>query len=333
MFTPIETSIGALLLHQATSLLLYQNGTVLGASGYMHRLFSAPTKETLAFFVGMAASFISLNAFLPELVTSYPPAPATLQAALVTLGLGGLVGWGTKLSNGCTSGHMLCGLSRLNGRSALAVATFFPSALLTHHLVHPTLLTDACSSGSPCYIPTYPTIETTVSLVLLAVATVIASRILPQLIAGVTTSEGKPSTEPLARQATQFFAGLQFGLGLHISQMASPSKVLSFLSFPNMNAWDPSMVLVILFGILPNLMENQIRGFEKPPLFNQRFELPKLTLKDTDWKFVAGAAAFGVGWGMTGTCPGPAVLRAMAQPSWGLLWIGGFWIGGQTAGS
>lgn len=98
MFTPIETSIGALLLHQATSVLLFQNGTVLGASGYMRRFFSTPTRETLAFFVGMAASVLPLKLFLPELVTIYPPVPSTLQAALVTVGVGALVGWGTKVN-------------------------------------------------------------------------------------------------------------------------------------------------------------------------------------------------------------------------------------------
>jgi uncharacterized membrane protein YedE/YeeE len=99
MFTPVETSIGALLLHQATSNLLYQNGTILGASGYIQRLLSAPTKETLAFFVGMVTSSLPLGALAPQLVTAYPAAPSTLQAALFTLGVGALVGLGTRVSS------------------------------------------------------------------------------------------------------------------------------------------------------------------------------------------------------------------------------------------
>lgn len=97
MFTPVETSIGAFLLHQATSILLFQNGAVLGASGFLHRSFSAPTKGTITFFAGMAMSFLPLKLFLPQLVTTYPPIPTTVQAALITLGVGGLVGWGTKV--------------------------------------------------------------------------------------------------------------------------------------------------------------------------------------------------------------------------------------------
>lgn len=98
MFTPVETGIGAILLHQATSNLLYQNGNILGLSGFLRQLAAAPTKETLAFFAGMGASYLPLKALAPQLITSYPSVPMTLPAALVTLGVGLLVGWGTKVS-------------------------------------------------------------------------------------------------------------------------------------------------------------------------------------------------------------------------------------------
>jgi hypothetical protein len=111
--------------------------------------------------------------------------------------------------------------------------------------------------------------------------------------------------------------------------MAHPAKVAAFLSFPNLQHWDPSLALVILFGVLPNLIENQVRGFASPPSFADKFSLPTKTLQDVDGRFVIGAAAFGIGWGLTGTCPGPAVLRAFFQPLWGALWIGGFWLGGK----
>ncbi|KAF1852111.1 YeeE/YedE family integral membrane protein-like protein [Cucurbitaria berberidis CBS 394.84] len=334
MFTPVETSIGALLLHQATSSLLYQNGNILGASGSLRQLFSAPTRETMGFFAGMAASYFPLKALAPQLITSYPSVPITLQVALFTVGVGLLVGWGTKTSNGCTSGHMLCGLSRLSGRSAIAVATFFPVALITHHLVHPTLYTEACPGDLPCYKPIYPSTTTTASLILLAAMSVLAARTVPKLIASITTPQASDKklphdTRSIARSATQFFSGLLFALGLHISQMSHPAKVASFFSFPSLQHWDPSLALVILLGVLPNLIEIQRKGFKTPPSFADKFSLPTKTLKDVDVKFVAGAAAFGVGWGLTGTCPGPAVLRAFAQPVWGSLWMTGFWVGGR----
>jgi hypothetical protein len=98
MFTPIQTAIGAVLLHQASSNLLYQNGNVLGASGLLRRLFTAPTKETFALFAGMAASFGPMRLFVPELLTYFPPAPDSLPSALITVAVAMLIGWGSKVN-------------------------------------------------------------------------------------------------------------------------------------------------------------------------------------------------------------------------------------------
>jgi uncharacterized membrane protein YedE/YeeE len=239
------------------------------------------------------------------------------------------------MSNGCTSGHMLCGLPRLSGRSATAVATFFPTAILTHHLVHPTLYTEACPGDIPCYIPVYPSLATTIPLASLAILSILAAQTLPKLIESILatrSSDKKPHVDSrsIARQVTQFFSGLLFALGLQISQMSHPAKVTSFLSFPSMRHWDPSLGLVILFGVLPNMIEIQRKGFANPPSFATKFSLPTKTFKDIDTKFIAGGTMFGVGWGLTGTCPGPAVVRALAQPIWGVVWFGGFWLGGRV---
>jgi uncharacterized membrane protein YedE/YeeE len=243
-----------------------------------------------------------------------------------------------QMASGCTSGHMLCGLPRMSGRSATAVATFFPVAIITHHLCHPTLYTEACPSNVPCYTPVYPSAMTTASLVVLAALSILGARTIPKLVENATATpqmDGKDGKLPThsrspARQAAHFFSGLLFGLGLHISGMAHPAKVTSFLSFPVMQHWDPSLALIILFGVLPNLIDIQRKGFASPPSFAEKFSLPTKTVKDIDIKFVAGAAAFGVGWGLTGTCPGPAVLRALVQPVWGAMWMGGFWLGGKA---
>lgn len=99
MFTPVETTIGAFLLHEATSVLLFQNGNILGASGFLRQIMSlTPKKETWTFIAGMMASLLPLKVFLPGMVTEYPSVPTTLSAALVTVGIGALIGWGTKVS-------------------------------------------------------------------------------------------------------------------------------------------------------------------------------------------------------------------------------------------
>lgn len=239
------------------------------------------------------------------------------------------------MANGCTSGHMLCGLSRLSGRSATAVAVFFPTAMITHHLTNPTLSTSVCASDVPCYTPVYPSSEEAVSLLVLAGSITMAAQTIPHLVALATSSDGtkQEAGEPpnAARNTTQFFSGLLFALGLQVSQMAQPAKVAAFLSFPVLQHWDPSLALVMIFGVLPNLIENQIKGFKKPPSFAERFALPTKTAQDIDKRFVMGAVAFGIGWGLAGVCPGPAVIRAFYQPIWGLLWIGGFWLGGKVS--
>lgn len=238
-----------------------------------------------------------------------------------------------QASNGCTSGHMLCGLSRLSGRSAVATATFFTVALLTHHFAHPSLYTDACPGDIPCYVPIYPSAETALPLILLASSAILAARTIPHFVdstsSNTNSSKDASDSHGTARTATQFFGGLLFALGLQISGMAHPAKVISFLSFPVMQAWDPSLALVVVFAVLPNLVTIQRRGFAEPPAFSKAFNLPSKTIRDVDVRFVAGAVAFGIGWGLTGMCPGPAVLRAFAQPVWGAMWLGGFWLGGK----
>ena len=233
---------------------------------------------------------------------------------------------------------MLCGLPRLSGRSTVATATFFTVALITHHVLHPSLYTNECPGDVPCYTPVLPSPTTAVKLTLLASSAILAARTVPHFITEAVSLHAdnvKTSSESqdAARTATDFFSGFLFALGLHISGMAHPAKVTSFLSFPVMHAWDPSLALVILFGVLPNLITIQRKGFVEPPAFAKEFELPTTTIKDVDAKFVAGAAVFGVAWGLTGTCPGPAVLRAFAQPAWGMMWLGGFWVGGRIGGS
>lgn len=99
MFTPIETTIGAVLLHQATSNLLFYNGNVLGLSGFLRRLMTAPTVEMLAFFTGMAVTSLLLSSLVPELVTRYPPMSITVQTVLFTTSVAALIGWGTKVRN------------------------------------------------------------------------------------------------------------------------------------------------------------------------------------------------------------------------------------------
>ncbi|TKA57571.1 hypothetical protein B0A49_10578 [Cryomyces minteri] len=302
MFTPVETACGALLLHQATSVLLSNNGKPLGVSGMLRRCVAAPSRSTLAicFLIGMVLSFLPVYLLLPSLLPTYPVFERTWRAALWTVGIGALTGWGTKNSNGCTSGHMLSGLSHLSGRSALAVAIFFPTALLTS-LLSSSSSADAlppCASSTnsndhmPCYIPSYPPASTTATLVLLVAFLVFQNLALPRLL--------RDAPKSTAREAISVLSGLEFGLGLLTSGMASPLKVVRFfaLASPRPAAFDPSLSLILLFGTLPSLLLNlhhrPSHTSATSPAFDRKWHLPTKTVRDVDWRFGAGAAAFGM---------------------------------------
>lgn len=98
-------------------------------------------------------------------------------------------------------------------------------------------------------------------------------------------------------------AGLIFGLGLTISQMINPQKVLGFLDFTG--NWDPSLALVMASALATTFVGYRFVLRAPEPLFADRFRLPER--KDIDTRLVVGAGTFGAGWGLVGLCPGPAI--------------------------
>jgi hypothetical protein len=98
-------------------------------------------------------------------------------------------------------------------------------------------------------------------------------------------------------------AGLLFGIGLALSQMIDPDKVLNFLDITG--NWDPSLAFVIAGALSVTLITFRIIPQRTSPLFDDKFRLPTRT--DIDKPLVIGASLFGIGWGMAGYCPGPAV--------------------------
>jgi uncharacterized protein len=102
-------------------------------------------------------------------------------------------------------------------------------------------------------------------------------------------------------------SGLLFGAGLYISQMVDPLKVLRFLDVTAIptGGWDPSLAFVIVPAIVVMFIAVRLSGGMARPVFNGKFHLPDFTRVDAP--LVVGAALFGVGWGMSGICPGPAI--------------------------
>lgn len=115
-------------------------------------------------------------------------------------------------------------------------------------------------------------------------------------------------SQAIKSQIAIFAAGLLFGLGLVISGMVNPRKVIGFLDIAG--DWDPSLALVMGGGLLVTVPAFRWVLRMPQPLLEDKFYLPKLSA--IDGKLVLGAVLFGVGWGIAGFCPGPA-LTALAS--------------------
>ncbi len=107
----------------------------------------------------------------------------------------------------------------------------------------------------------------------------------------------------MARLTIALAAGFVFGLGLVISGMSNPAKVIGFLNVAG--PWDPTLLLVMGGALAVTIPGFRLLKSRARPLFADRFEWP--TRKDLDVRLVAGAALFGLGWGIAGFCPGPAI--------------------------
>lgn len=107
----------------------------------------------------------------------------------------------------------------------------------------------------------------------------------------------------MLKMLVNLFAGALFGLGLTISGMVNPAKIIGFLDFAG--DWDPTLALVFGGALLVTIPAFRLILRRSRPVLAEEFELP--SKKDVDGRLLAGAAIFGIGWGLAGFCPGPAV--------------------------
>ncbi len=118
-------------------------------------------------------------------------------------------------------------------------------------------------------------------------------------------------------------AGLSFGVGLAVSGMVHPGKVLAFLDVAG--TWDPSLAAVMLAALVVSIVGFRSARERARPLFADMFHWP--TRRDIDVPLVAGAALFGVGWGLGGYCPGPALAALGLDPASALPFVGAMLVG------
>lgn len=245
---------GAIIGAAAASLLLF-NGRIAGVTGIAAGIFTRDRSESLwriAFLAGLVVGGLVMFRLSPASFGG-----PLMQSAPLAVGAGLLVGFGTRLANGCTSGHGVCGIARLSPRSLLATATFMGAGMLTVFAVR--------------------------HLLRFGVKTVLFA----------------------------FAAGLLFASGLAVSGMANPANVIGFLDIAG--DWNPSLALVMAGALGVYAPLQRLIRKRPAPLFSGVFSpLPKTRV---DAQLIGGSVLFGVGWGLSGYCPGPALTNlAMGAP-------------------
>jgi uncharacterized membrane protein YedE/YeeE len=116
---------------------------------------------------------------------------------------------------------------------------------------------------------------------------------------------------------TSLLAGLVFGLGLVISGMANPAKVVGFLDLTG--AWDPSLAFVMAGAIAVGLIAFDVARKRPLSLLGTEMNLP--TARHIDWRLIGGSLLFGVGWGVAGFCPGPGLVALGMGESKALVFV------------
>lgn len=129
-FTPISALLGGALIGASATAVWALHGRIAGVSGIMDRALGAPAREPwrVAFLVGLVAVGLLVAVLSPGSVGH----AAVSSSAVVLAGV--LVGFGTRLGNGCTSGHGVCGLARLSVRSLVATTTFIAAGVVSTYV-------------------------------------------------------------------------------------------------------------------------------------------------------------------------------------------------------
>ncbi len=115
----------------------------------------------------------------------------------------------------------------------------------------------------------------------------------------------------IAARSLPLVSGILFGGGLALSRMTDPERVLGFLDI--FGRWDPTLAFVMVGAVMVMAVAWRIQRRMAKPVLAQKFSLPDR--RDLDGKLIIGSALFGIGWGLAGLCPGPAIASLALTPA------------------
>jgi len=299
--------IGGSLIAFSAMINLFFLGRVTGMSGIFYSLFKLDKQNGLIWKTAFVAGLFSIPYIASrtdntgvELGDGYLPFYDSREMFAEDLEYPGyaiaglLVGLGTKMGNGCTSGHGVCGLARFSKRSFVAVGTFMATAfIMANFRYYVPFLTDA-KVASNDFQDGYEIFgDVMFGLVQLAGAVAV-------VYSAVNAEIGRGKIEALV----SYFIGSIFGAGLLTSGMLRRSKIAGFLTFND--DWDPTLAFVLGAAVTWNSAATHFILQADKNAFGEPLMIPKK--KEIDPYLVAGSAIFGLGWGLGALCPGPAFI-------------------------
>ena len=316
---------GGLVIALSSTGLMALAGKVSGMSGIIGSLVSGEGDGTwrVSYVVGLLAAGAAFARLSPAALGQ---AGGVTPLAVAAGGL--LVGLGTRLGSGCTSGHGVCGLPRLSPRSAVAVGSFMAAGMLTASVTssatHAVAVSGTVAAAGPALAsPWFLVPAAGAAAAMLALR---ARRRNPPQSAAAAESAAESG---LSMHAAGLASGALFGLGLGLSGMTDPARVTGFLHPFRAGGWDVTLAGVMGGAVAANLLTwHWLARSGGSPVFAPAKGFRDLiktgatgdNLK-VDARLLVGAALFGAGWGLVGICPGPAVVALGALTPVAVLFV------------
>jgi len=326
--------LGGCMLGLSSSLFLLFTGQITGLSGIAEGLVSSKGEDWHGSYVlGLCLPGTTISLLFKDR-SNFDDYTSMLSTEMIVVA-GLLTGFGTRLGSGCTSGHGLCGLPRRSLRSLVAVVTFMSTGAITAYICHlPSVRPSLLSHHT---LPRHQYLQSSTSVAMIAM---IAGRYLNlfDTISSRGSSQGiasKPIRSSLSVHAASLLCGFSFGVGLIVSGMCSPSRVIRFLDFSSSDGWDPTLMSVLMSGVLINSVSFHVFKYSKLQVvceprrdlgasLHMGLERPNLEI---NWRLLVGSALFGIGWGIAGICPGPGLVSLGALSDGATIFIPSVFIG------
>jgi len=300
----LESVLGGFIMAIATTAHILLQGKITGVSGMLYKcLKKIEINYSGSFVAGMIFISSVVNVLYHPLGkakikdSSFMETPDHFAQDLSLLGFiiaGFLVGFGSRMGNGCTSGHGVCGLPRLSKRSIVAILLFMVCGGITATLryYYPFLTPNSATPQAREL--------SSINYVVLAISGLAFCYFL-------FDSCKTKAFDKVRDTLIAFGVGVGFGFGLMESGMLKRHTVTGFLTMATV--WNYRLVFVLATAVLVNFCTfNFIFKKFKTPIFKSKYDLP--TNSTVDNKLIVGASIFGIGWGIGGICPGPAILAS-----------------------